>query len=550
MLNYKKAKILIKSYPIITFLFSIISIALIAYTQKYSTFWGDDLEYSIYFYKENIFDCFSSQIHGCYYIGYFLSKFLSYKLPLLLEIHPSDFICNQLGIIKGLLTVITIFSISNIVKLFNKNRIMYTLIFILTIFYFIYSFYISNSLVPYISYNFFRYFFSFLFLSIFLIYTYKENFFPNKSFRFKNLIFASICGFILGTSIEITFFTLITMFVLTLAYAWIFRSNKNFSLKLTSSFYIPNIFLIFGTIMFTATTGFHEVASMRGMSSININFNILKDFIPVYFKYCFQDEFYYWLVFLILIFITYKFAIKRKETQKVNIIIIYLISLLIVMFSLILCSKTCTMAGNGDFTPTYFIKHTNIIFLYKMLLLIPFIMLVGYLSRISTNAKKKTYLLLTAIIFVFGMFFIFNKNISEYFVQNTNFYQIKQKEMYIVEKMLRFYLLKDEQPIIYSTNDQLFAFNKNQLCMYEQNNLSEYYSGIYKDYKLFKTGYCRSNNAIEDFYQNGGSFGIDELNNINFKNLANDNFVLNQNQEQKEILTPNDVLYELKLNKN
>ena len=105
---------------------SLIVIFLIFYIQNFSTFWGDEIYFSIYNIEENIFSClFDSkylQMHGAGYIGMFLSKFLSSGLPLKLNLHPSDFIHNEFGIIKGILTVITLLSICSISKMFNKSK--------------------------------------------------------------------------------------------------------------------------------------------------------------------------------------------------------------------------------------------------------------------------------------------------------------------------------------------------------------------------------------------------------------------------------------------
>lgn len=546
MLNFKKAKLINKSFLFITFLFAVTITLLIAYTQKYASFWADDIEYSIYRHSEKLFDCLFSQIHGGYYIGYFLSKFLSFKLPLLFGIHPSDFICSGFGIIKGILTAITIFAISNIVRLFNKKRFTYMLIFILTCLYFCNSVFSSNTLVPYISYNFFRYFFSFLFLSIFMLITYRQIINPNKNTTTKKEIaIASICGFILGTSIEISFFTLITMFFLMMIYNFVFNLNKKHPLKFNSSFYIPNIFLILGTILFTSTSGFHEVASDRGMSSININIDVLKDFTDQFIKYCFFDEIWYWLVFAILICTSFILAKKRKELYKINTILIYTISLFIVMFSLVLCGKTCNMTySNHDLT--FFVSHINILFLYKMLLLVPIIMLVGYISKFLT-IKKQLCLFLLFLVPTLSYHCFSSKEIHKYWQEKISFFTIKQREIYIVEKMTRFYLLQNKQPELYVLSDQFFSYDANNICMNGQTTYANYYATLHNDQSILEKGYCRSDNGLYKFYSEGGVISNEELKHLRFKNLQNNDFVLNNSTQNSYILNPQEVIEQLTL---
>lgn len=540
-MKYKEAKKLNNIYSLILFIAITIIIALIMYLSKNTSFWGDDIEFSIYITNEKLFDCLFSQIHGSGYIGAFLSKFLSYKLPLLLNIHPSDFMTNGLGFIKGILTVITIFSISNLINIYSKSKQIYTFAFILISIYFFYGIYTTYTWVPYITYNYFRYFFSFFFLAIFIKNTYEVIIKKQTTINTKKLILASVCGFILGTSIEISFFTAITIFFGTLFYNAILKLLKkdNLTYKLNLNFYIPNIFLIAAILLFTFTQGFQEVSATRGMNNIHIDWNILKEFSGIYYKYCIGNELIFWILFIILLVTAFKIAIKKDEIKKLNFIIIYTISMLTVMFSLILCGKTCNMAFEHELT--YFIEHVNIIFLYKMLLVIPFTILVAYISSKLGNYKKFIYYLLITIILALSVNFIFDKNKETYKSYKANYLQLKQRELYIIEKIIRYYLLTNEPIMVYTIDDFFFLYDKDCKCIGKEGNLAYYYANIYQDYRITNIAYCRSENAIEEFYNKGGRFEVGELQNIKFNNLKDDDFILNKSEKSTKILTPEEV---------
>lgn len=152
---------------------SYIIFLLTVYSQHSSFLFGDDAVSAMYPYSfEGIFDCLRFANHGDGYIGLFLSKFLCFGLPNMLGLHPADFIGIPGGIIRGIFTSLTLLSITNFGVLFKKSRLYYLSCFLLiTVLFFISC---RNNTIIMCYYNFYRYFFSLLFVSIFLNYIFKN----------------------------------------------------------------------------------------------------------------------------------------------------------------------------------------------------------------------------------------------------------------------------------------------------------------------------------------------------------------------------------------
>ena len=101
---------------------------------------------------------------------------------------------------------------------------------------------------------------------------------------------------------------------------------------------------------------------------------------------------------------------------------------------------------------------------------------------------------------------------------------VHRRTTYVLEKMMRFYFLKDETPIL--------PINNNHFCRYGW----DYY--LYQTYKYdldkFKN-FEMKENAMDLFYQKGGRFYKYELENIKFQRLKNNDFVLNKELDKNEV---------------
>ncbi len=67
---------------------------------------------------------------------------------------------------------------------------------------------------------------------------------------------------------------------------------------------------------------------------------------------------------------------------------------------------------------------------------------------------------------------------------------------------------------------------------------------VSKKDRILDEDYCYyiTNDAIDRFYNKGGTFSKEELNNINFSKLFNENFVLNKDKVQNEKINFSELL--------
>lgn len=546
----KKSKIHNRLFDFIIILLCIFVIILITYfSQNCNFLFGDDGYFSLYWSNdESFFSCFNFSIHGGGYIGLFLTKFLCFGLPNMLCIHPADFISVPHGIIKGVLTSFILILITNFCSFFKMSKKLYLLIFS-TIIVLFFKFFTESSIIM-SNYNFYRYFFSLLFLSIFLNYILKNILVKRNKISYKNLILASVSGFVAGTSIEINIFSLLTFVSLIYIYYVIvnkFFKGKNIfkSLKinLDKNFYIPSFFLILAVLLVTSSKiGFQQMAAQRGLGGTLITTSLLKNFVSDYFNLYFMQNIFFWLFIAVLFICALVFAVRKNEIRKIIFPPLFIISVITVYFSLVLLGKT---GYDGNF----WFFHNNLIFLFKMLMIYPSLYLLSYLYSKSLTVKyikSKKLKIVLFILFIICMYKPFynvidfniklNRQILDYM------YGYKRKA-YMVEKILRFYYIKNKRPILpqkailsHDCDPWRFLGEGNYNNYFIGNIMtSSYYPRIYKDKKSIDMGYELSDDAVKIFYKLGGTFSKEELENIKFSRLLNDDFVLNKDFSQTEI---------------
>lgn len=539
-----KKKLFIAAFLSVIFLIIIFLTALLS---KNCCFCGDDFNYGNYYTGEKLFDCLigSSRLqHGGYYIGMFLCKFISFYLPNKLGIHPSDFIGLGEGVFKGIFIALISLLLSKFLTFFKKQQFVQISALIFTAAYLF--FYAQNTQVIVVNYQFYRYVFSLLFFSIFIFYVGKTAISPTTNFKNNHIFFVALCGFILGTSIEMLFsivflfsFCLIGWNIICLAAEKIFKYKISNSLKfnLAKNFYIPFAAMISGVVLFTSTPGFNSVLQNRTLSNISINTASLYEYLSLYFQVCVKDIFPQIILMISSFGAAMYFAVKKSEIKQVVFPVFLILSTFIFMLSLYFCGKAF-----DEFTrDRYYLEHYNLIFLFKMVILYPIFILVSYnIKNIKYPKKSKAAALTTCVILLilagyYAVDVIKNYNSSS---TNTEMYELKMN-YYKSEKMLRYYISKGQIPVIpkfpivpdfvkedykinYCTQE---AENCENLKCYNSHVLtSSYYPKIYKD---TSKSFCTSDNAEEIFYKNGGIFSEEELKHIKFKRLFNKNFVLN-----------------------
>lgn len=526
---------------------SILLAFFIFYTSQYCCFFDDDVLFSIYQRNEGIFDCLISNSHGGKYFGQFLDKFFSVGLPCILGIHPENFLTSWHAIFKAISLVAILLVISKFSIIYEKSKNLYLIFFIFLISIII-SFILGNSwLVTIVYYSYYRYCFSLLFFSIFLFFIFENIMQLNNNTSKLKLIFVSLCGYIVGTSSEIAFFTLLTLITLIIIWnlivTFIARKNNNLldSLKITlnRNFYIPVASFIVGVTLFVTSEGFKNVSLDRGMGNINITYDLFKEFFIIFLNNYIICIKVVLIIFLMLFFVALYFAVKNKNLRPILFSIIYVISCFSVMFSLVLCGKT-------NSNETFFIEHENVLFLAKTLLLFPFAIILSYIYSSIKKENKNLHIFYFIIILLLGYTSI--NCISRIDIMNPVSYQFnglyyKKASNYVREKIVRFYFIKNETAIILP---ELLDGWDNKLnddnCIYEDISITNNYERVYKKFPNISPYVCIRDNAIEQFYAKGGYITKEEVKALDFNRLFDETYILKRKENEKnEIYTPKEL---------
>ncbi|MBQ4078329.1 hypothetical protein IJD15_04030 [bacterium] len=522
--SWKTDKLFVSSICIV----SLIVFLYIFFASRYCCFWGDDYYYSQYSLDEGVFDVLNfKKEHGAGYIGFFFSKIFSFELPVLLDIHPMEFSGSVHSFIKSVFGIITILLITKFVTFFYNSKVLYFSSFILISTFIIYSILDTQSAVLIITYNFYRYFFSFIFFSIFWYYIYKSLLFKKNKTNYKKLILISTCAFILGTSLELASFSSAIMILFLLFYNFLLKILKksHLTFNLDKYFYIPSLFLFIAILLFTTSDGFVSVAESRGIGRFIENIFLYKEFFLELLKIYVIDIYYIWVIFIFLIIFSISLIIKMGKSKNILKIIFPVfmwMAIFIVLCSLLLCGKT----NDGSF----FLMHQNIEFYIRILLIFPCLLLVGYFFGKMNKYNKNIVIIIFSMIIPFVLILNLIKREANFF-QFEPMKEIKEIQ-YISEKIIRFYSLRNEIPYIpyeYTMESKYSVWFENDEEIECANNsiLLAYFTKIYKNDFILQQGYCRSRNALEKYYENGGVFTEEELQNIKFSNLFNEDFVLN-----------------------
>ncbi len=515
-----------------TFLISVLSVFFVIYLTRNNCFWDDDGHYAILYDLDDPYQILSfNGEHGCGYIGLFLLKMTAFLLPLKLGIHPEDFICGTAhGLIKGFYTLIVIYLFSRFFDLKEKYKLLYPFLYFFTVCYFFYSVFTSETWIYAVNYNFYRYFFSLIFFCYFIYATIENLICKNKKIQYS-LLLTMFSGYVIGASSEILYLVAIGFYICIIFWniICVFLKNQTEKFNINIFFVLSFLSLLVFTCLTVTSFGFQYVAfEAREFGKTVIDLQVLKNFVYYYVLILFKFELAYWLIFLYLIVNCFSIAKKKNELNKIYIPSAFLFTILIVMFSLILCSQNNV---HSTIENCYFYtSHRNVRFLYKMLLIIPLFM---YLSYFFNNSKEKFKKFCIVILNIFNLYFI---TVSILFVKNyvgNDYLKDIRKKNYIIEKIYRYNILTNEEKNI----DKMCVYDYSQWFYENYDNgtsdLNMYMYGVYTNYtqaerRLYEKSYKYTDNAIKTFYKNGGTFSEKELQELKFQNLLNDDFVLNK----------------------
>ena len=174
------------------------------YFSRNACFCGEDFNFATYFQNESVFDCLFGESrfqHGGYYVGLFLCKFLSFGLPNILSLHPSDFIGEGQGWLKGIFLFLILLNLANFSVICSKKLLLKLTNFVFVFSYLFYHAGLSHGLC--VNYTFYRYVFSLLFFGIFVFAVCKNIFSKSENYNNQKCFLLSINAFVLGTSLEV-----------------------------------------------------------------------------------------------------------------------------------------------------------------------------------------------------------------------------------------------------------------------------------------------------------------------------------------------------------
>ena len=190
-------------------------------------------------------------------------------------------------------------------------------------------------------------------------------------------------------------------------------------------------------------------------------------------------------------------------------------------------------------------------------------MLLGYVLNAANNNKLNYTIYTVFLIPVLYYLFCINPQIIKYDFNTDG--TISKERIYICEKIMRFYYLRNEipnLPVQFNKTDDMpdatssafiwlnkFEDYKQNPCKYNTNETelvltSSYYSKIYKDNRANTLGYCFSEDALEKFYKDGGTFTKKELEHIRFSKLFKKDFIYKNTNDK--IITPEQILAKAK----
>jgi hypothetical protein len=476
-----------------------------------------------------------NRVHGGGYTTLFFMKLFSSYFSKLFNIHYADFIGSYMGIIKGFFFSIFIFTFINCSFIYKKS---YNLFISLFIFLSLWSYVViyKNPGAEWLIYNnsnFFRYIIPLIFYFIIFSLLHKSILSRIHIHISRYFILAILlsCIFV-STNLETIAITSVLSFVFLILYniaAKIFikkfevLSKYNFIFNFDKAFYITFSFLAIIFCLYIFSPGTHSLIESR----VDLNFTF-TEFLHNWFQTCFINNFIYNLLILISLIIAAFYAVKRKEINKIVYFFIIYISTFTTMLFLAFANKE----------ECFYIFDYRIQYTYKIMLLYVLFCLISYiLKRIKYSNIYISFMSVFLIIFSILLFAYIKQNYSEFSVK-PHMYYLEKKKNYIQEKIFRYYNLINKTPYLDSTN---IINNSEKFIIWSPSTGLEcealtnpiifyYYIQVYNEEPYNEI--CFSDNAIEMFYQNGGYFTKEEIENVKFNSLLDNNFVLRAKGEK------------------
>lgn len=463
--------------------------------------------YQAFFYKKDIVWQFLNADHGRVW-SWFVMKFWAHIIPAVFHINPQQNIFG--AIIRGINFAILVFLLTGFYSLGQKNKynagILLVNIFVVT------ALVLGVTQSVLIHYNqHFAYLFNYLiFLVIWFVWygEFLQDKFCNGNHKIRDAFFAFILAFC-GHFVNIP--SLVMLFGLFIYKSITTDRNYFKSFKNTTFQMLPIILpFIVALLIHFNLPGFTLIRAARLPQEPILTF-IVSNFFE-YTKLLFNAFFIrkYAIVFNVLIilsFISFCFQNKKDKGKYIFIAFCLLISEIIFQYSLIACGTTY-YAGK-----LYWIESRELMFFVRLnYLLILNVLKWGYLFKYNKYVTSTVLILL---------FVIFCTNYTEIKIRNDIYEyktNIQRKTIYKIQKLYRYYDLKQEKvsvPLKYMLT-----------LDFELNPVWEY-AGVEQNCALVFKSTRKLNIINKNLINENEIFSKEELENIDFQKLYDNDFVLN-----------------------
>lgn len=486
-----------------------------AYISRYGCLFNDDIHFGILYENENIWNLLFKNagiVHGGGFINLFLTKFFCTYLPLALHIHPAGFAVFPMCFIKASIIASLCYAVSKFSKIYCRNKIFQTVLFSACAFFYFSQLNTAGGINDSVL-NFLRYNFSVLVFAVFWLYIISSILKKTQKINPAALAAVSLCALILGSNLEVCIFSavLTLCFILIYNYAgrfFHFRRAELYNLNL--SFNLPAVFLLTSALLFINSSGFNSVSMDRGMGHTVFSAGIAAEFFEKFYRLYILDFRLFWLIFFLCAGFGLVQAYRTHNFKRILLPLFMEASIVLSYLSLILCGKTAYSADK------FWIERENLIFVFKIMSIIPLLLTAGYAARYSRFFMRAFVLL---FVFLSGYFYahINDNNL----IEQTQTKEVRRMN-YIYDKLYQFYYLKNQTPIVpEDRNDMYYGWTD-----YHETT-AVYLNRVYNQ-KIDTNNFnvIIDKTALERFKEAGGIMTEEELENPKFSKLWEEDFIL------------------------
>ena len=454
--------------------------------------------------------------HGRFFV-YIINKFIIKILPYLLNMHIQDLNVILAPIIFSLNFIGLVFVIANSFYNFKQKDLLFPFIFAIS--FFIIFFFISilnfNECFKYYQFHM-PYLFSIIFLILFInkLKQIYENNIYTKADIIKLTIFLVIA---INGNEQIS--ASITIGLLCLL---INALVKKQNLKKIPYITFPLVISIFILLIINLNPYANNYIFDHFLFRIHDFFSKQKilGFIYVFNKKIILDNIYLWIMYVVSTIILF---VNKNKKAKIN--LYFLLGYLLFFLSMYFAGESYAYYQSPDYNlyPRYLILHTPLLFGFKVFLYYAILSQIGYICSIFT----KTKILLWLIIILIFTYIQYNRDFLNVELVDGNGRQIT----YTADKIAVFYFKKGKTAILPREDIDAIMPTSNNLMPKELED-EDYIGKVFTDYKYLEyiqkvynvdsskgMTFLPYEQAIQEFYNNGGVITEEELKELKFSKI-------------------------------